>query len=289
MTAERIFAGDALLGEGACFEPESDRLWWVDILGRRVFCGNPEDGQIRHWEVESEVGACLPMVDGRRALVLRNSVIAFTPDGGPQETLWHGDEPANNRFNDACIAPDGTLWITSMDFDAEAETGALWRVTGDGNAVCAESGFACLNGPAFSPDGGTLYLSDTMQGRVFAYDHDPRSGALRNRRIHIDLGRFGGLADGMTVDRAGTLWLAQLTVGRVGGYAPDGAHVATIPVPVPMPTSVAFGGGDLRTLYITTARIIADDCDLAAWPDSGSVYAVRMDEPGLPSPAWSAL
>ncbi len=277
---EILFPCDAILGEGVNWDPEEQLLWWVDILGKMLFCGNPANGHIKSWPQDQEIGAALPAPNRKRALVMRDHVDLFDPSSGERHLFWKGEELPTNRFNDAGTDRLGNLWITSMDFDATAPTGALWRVTPQGKGRRVITGYPCLNGPVFSPDNLTLYMGDTMNGRVLAYDHDPATGDLTNERVFVDLGAFGGLSDGMAIDVEGCLWLSRVTAGRITRYAPDGSALATIAVPVPMVTSCTFGGVDMSTLYMTTARIIMDDIDLAAYPDSGAVFAVEAGVKG---------
>lgn len=281
MQAEVAFLCEAQLGEGASWDVARNRLWWVDILGKRVFCGDTDTGSVAAWDMPTEVGAAVGAADGRRALVLRDHVALFDAETGATERFWTGTERAENRFNDAGTDPEGCLWIASMDFDATAETGALWRLSRDGNANEMHGHYACVNGPVFAPDGRMIYFCDTMGGRVLKAPYVPDADALGPVRLHIDLGDFGGLSDGMAIDAEGCLWLARFTAGRVTRYDPDGAAMTTFALPVPMVTSLAFGGPDLGLLYATTARIILSATDLAAYPTSGSVYVLDPGVKGL--------
>jgi len=281
MQTEKRFASTALLGEGASWDADAQALWWVDILGRKLHRADPASGRIESWDQPTEIGASLAAADGRRVLVLRDRVELFEAASGARAIFWHGNEHATNRFNDAGLDRQGNLWVASMDFDATAPTGALWRVTPTGEATRVLGGYAVVNGPVFSPDGGTIYFADTMAGRIMACDHDAASGAVSDPRLFVALGPYDGLADGMAMDAEGCLWLARITAGRVTRYSPDGRALLTVAVPVPMVTSCAFGGADLSSLYITTARILLSDADLAAYPDSGSVFSVPVQTHGL--------
>jgi D-xylonolactonase len=205
----------------------------------------------------------------------------FDPANGARREVWRGTERAKNRFNDAGVDRAGNLWITSMDFDAEEPTRHLWRVDPRVEGRSVLGGYPVLNGPVFSPDDRTIYFADTMNGRVLRARHHPDLGSLGTPEILIDLGPFEGLADGMAIDSEGCVWLARITAGCVSRYAPDGPPLATIALPVPMVTSVAFGGPGLGTLFVTTARIILSERDLDAYPRSGSAFALRPGVKGL--------
>ena len=282
MQAEKLYASAALLGEGASWDADAQAFWWVDILGRKLYRADPASGRIETWDQPTEIGASIAAADGRRVLVLRDRVELFHPSSGARQVFWQGNEPATNRFNDAGMDRHGNLWVASMDFDATAPTGALWRVTPNGKATRVLGGYAVVNGPVFSPDGGTLYFADTMKGRIMVCDYDAASGAVSGPRLFVALGPYDGLADGMAMDAEGCLWTARITAGRITRYSPDGRPLLTVAVPVPMVTSCAFGGADLSNLYITTARILLNDADLGAYPDSGSVFCMTTQARGVP-------
>lgn len=288
MQAEKCFAATALLGEGASWDARGRALWWVDILGRKLYRGDMASGRIESWDQPTEIGASIASADGRRVLILRDRVEMFDPKSGSRQLFWQGCEPKTNRFNDATLDRRGNLWIASMDFDATAPTGALWRLTPEGEAIRVLGGYAVVNGPVFSPDGSTLYFADTMAGRIMACDHHAASGAVSEPRLFVALGRFDGLADGVALDAEGFIWLARITAGRVTRHDPNGQALLTVAVPVPMVTNCAFGGADLSILCMTTARILLNDADLAAYPESGSVYCVPTQMRGLPSIPFQA-
>ena len=270
-----------LLGEGILCLPDNEGLAWVDILGKKLMMSDMAGDNLRVFDQPDEIGAVVPAIADKLVLVRRNTVVGFDPQTGRTHELWTAAdiEPATNRFNDAAVDPFGNLWVCSMDFDAQLPTGALYRLTPSGTATVMATGFRCLNGPAFSPDGHTIYVGDTMGGQILAFDHDPDLETLQNRRVHIDFGPFDGLPDGMTVDAQANLWVCQVTSGRIGCFDPQGHKLKSIAVPVPIVTSCCFGGADLTTLYVTTARIILDDVDLAAYPNSGSIY--RFEDAGI--------
>lgn len=276
MKADLYIKRSELLGEGMLCLPEENKLYWVDILGKKLVCANTDGTDISEYEFETEVGAVLPAKDNSVVVVLRNSVALFSPQTRRVETVWQArdKEPPSNRFNDASIDHSGNLWVCSMDFDAAASSGALYRITPKGEAERVVGGYRCLNGPAFSPDGTTVYLADTMAGEIIAFEFDSQSGKVSNQRIFRKFGPFEGLPDGMTVDADGQIWVCHITAGRICRYDAKGDKTATVTLPVPMVTSCCFGGDNLSMLYATTARIILDETDLSAYPDSGSIYRV---------------
>ncbi|WP_380054066.1 SMP-30/gluconolactonase/LRE family protein [Falsihalocynthiibacter sp. SS001] len=284
MTVWQVARRSDTLGEGMMWLPDQERIAWVDILGKAFMTAAPDGSDVRTYPQPSEIGAVLPSSAGELILVRRREVVAFDEASEDERLIWSADdmELMSNRFNDATVDPAGNLWISSMDFDAKAQTGALWRLTPGGSATKQVEGFKCLNGPAVSNDGRVLYLGDTMEGEVLSFDLDLFSGKLSNRKVFVDLKPFGGLCDGMTIDSEGNVWICQITAGRIGCYNPEGDHIYSLALPVPMITSCCFGGPELRDLYITTARILLDDADLAAYPESGSLFAALTGVVGLP-------
>ncbi|MDA9989575.1 SMP-30/gluconolactonase/LRE family protein [Paracoccaceae bacterium] len=283
MESRLLLKREELLGEGILCLPDADLIAWVDILRKKLILSDSNGDNIRVLKQPSEIGAVLPSVTDDLILVLRNSVISFNPLSFSNREIWSAAEvePRTNRFNDATVDRLGNLWVGSMDFDAKSPSGILYRITPEGEANVMETGFRCINGPAFSINGKTIYVGDTMNGQVLAFDHDPVCGSLTNKRVHIDFGIFDGLPDGMTVDAQDNLWVCQITAGRISCFNSSGIKVRSIALPVPMVTSCCFGGPELTSLYATTARIILDTPDLNAFPDSGSIYLIESAGKGL--------
>lgn len=282
MKAELFLARQDILGEGILVQNDLNRICWIDILGKQLLIADLDGTNTQAFQQDSEIGAVLPSADTSLILVLRNTVVEFEPTAGTTRELWSAEalEPTSNRFNDAAIDPFGNLWIGSMDFDAAAPTGKLYRLRPDGQFDIVDQGYACLNGPAFSGDGKTVYVGDTMAGQVLAYTCDPATRATTDKRIFHTFGQFDGLPDGMAVYAADNLWVCQITAGRISCFAPDGTKLKSIALPVPMVTSCCFGGVEMSALFVTTARIILDQSDLEAFPQSGSLYRVDTNHFG---------
>jgi len=283
----------ALLGEGALWSPGLQALWWVDILGRRLYLSAPDGTPRRTWDFDEEVSAVAERADGRGlVLALRRGIAHFEPFGDgavPRYLHCPPAEPAGNRFNDGKCDARGHFWAGSMDFDAQAPTGRLYRYGADGRCTVQDEGFAVCNGPAWSPDGRTLYFNDTAGGRTLAYAVDA-AGHLGERRLWRRWDAAAdGLPDGMTTDALGRLWIAHWGGGCVTCHDPDsGRELRRIELPVSQVTSCAFGGPDLRTLYITSAAVGLDDAARAAQPLAGSLFAADVDTPGLPAHHYGA-
>ncbi|MFG2819950.1 SMP-30/gluconolactonase/LRE family protein [Kitasatospora sp. NPDC048365] len=193
------------------------------------------------------------------------------PEGGAATAM---------RMNDAVCDPAGRFWATSMDTGAARAAGSLWRLDPDGAVVRVLTGLTVPNGPAFSPDGRTLYLADSARGLVAAYPVEPDSGALGPGRRFAAVTGADGRPDGMAVDDDGCLWVALWGGGRVRRYAPDGRVLDEPAVPTAHPSSVAFGGG---LMFVTTARHRLERPDALA----GAVLARPSGVSARPAAAWA--
>ena len=282
-----VWPAGATLGEGTCWSPRSASLWWVDILERRLYRYRPADGARSEWRFDEEVSAVAERRDGPGLIItLRRGFARFDPDRDAAPVYLHrpASEPAGNRFNDGKCDAAGRFWGGTMDYACEAPTGALYRFDADGTCVRHAVDFAVTNGPTWSGDQRTMFFNDTVRGRVHAFDADPDTGALSNQREWLRLARGDGLPDGMTTDAAGRVWIAHWGGACVSCHDPaSGAELGRIALPTAHITNCAFGGADLRTLFITSARSGLTPQQLADQPLAGGLFAIELAEPGLPA------
>jgi sugar lactone lactonase YvrE len=281
-----VWDAAATLGEGTCWSPRTQALWWVDILERRLYRHGSVDGARASWAFDEEISAVAERASEPGLVVtLRRGYALFDPDApNPIARYLHrpADEPASNRFNDGKCDAQGRFWGGTMDAACEARTGALYRYDADGTCVRHEVGYAVTNGPTWSADGRTMYFNDTVRGRINAFDFDAASGALSNQREWLRLARGDGLPDGMTTDAAGRLWIAHWGGACVSCHDPvSAAELGRIALPTSHITNCAFGGPDLRTLYITSARSGLSDEQLKAEPLAGGLFSIEVGEPGM--------
>jgi D-xylonolactonase len=278
-----IWEVQATLGEGVLWHAERGQVWFVDIKGRRIHRCAADGSARRSWDAPGQVSFIVPSSDGGMVCSLEDGLYRFIEDSGAFEPLARveADVPGN-RFNDGHVDARGRLWFGSMD-DAESQpTGALYRF--DGTSVrTMDDGYIITNGPAISPDGGTLYHTDTLDKRVYAFDL-AQDGSLSNKRTFVEIAD-GGYPDGMAVDVDGHLWVATFGGWRIDRFDAAGAKVGEVRFPCANVTKLAFGGDDLRTVYATTARKGLSDDELAAQPLAGALFTFRVETPGLPQHA----
>jgi sugar lactone lactonase YvrE len=265
------------LGEGPAWDARSGELLWVDILGECAYAYRPANGTIRSLPVGQPAGAIVPRAAGGYALAVRDG-FAFLDEAGEltMAAPVEADRPLN-RMNDGKCDRLGRFWAGTMATVHEPGAGSLYRLEADGEVVKALSGVTISNGLGWSPDGRTMYYTDTATGGVDAFDFDEPTGQINGRRRLIDIPPGRGLPDGLAVDEKGCLWVALYDGAALCRYRPDGTLCTTIGFPVSLVTSCAFGGPDLRDLYVTTA---ADRHP--GEPLAGAVFRCRPGVAGLP-------
>jgi sugar lactone lactonase YvrE len=195
-------------------------------------------------------------------------------------------DPATHRFNDGRVDRQGRFWVGSMNERRDANSAALYRLETDARLTRVLDGVMVSNGLAWSPDGRTLYHADTPAHVVRAHDFDAATGAPSHERTFARWTGETDRPDGAAVDSEGNYWIAFYRGGKVLQIAPDGRILREHAFPCPCPTMPAFGGPDLKTLYVTSARDNRPAEELARHPQSGSLFAMRVEVPGLPEPRY---
>lgn len=270
----------ATLGEGVLWDAAAAQVWFADIKGRRIHRCAADGGRQRSWDAPGQVSFIVRASDGGMVCSLDDGLYRFDDETGAFTPLLavEADLPGN-RFNDGHVDAQGMLWFGSMDDAEEAPSGALYRFDG---AVAArvDADYIITNGPAVSPDGRTLYHTDTLAKRIYAFDL-ASDGSLSGKRPFVEIGD-GGYPDGMAVDAEGHLWVATFGGWRIDRFDGSGNKVGEVRFPCANVTKLAFGGADLRTVYATTARKGLSVDELAAQPLAGGLFSFRVETPGLP-------
>jgi len=277
----------SLLGEAPYWTARDGTLTWVDMLAPAVHRWTPaptgrRGPPVRSWPVARLTSVAVPRRAGGFVLAQPSGLRLFDPERGLDEPFVHPEaKRAGNRYNDGKCDPRGRLWIGSMDPGGQPGRGSLLRVDPDGGWHRVDTGFTVPNGIGFSPAADTLYFVESAGRTVFAYDFDLRRATLSRRRTFASWPE-GVKPDGLAVDAEGGVWIAIWDGWRVERWSADGRLLRTIRLPVPRPTSVAFGGRDLATLYVTSARVRLATDVLERAPLSGGVFAFAPGVRGTP-------
>ena len=279
----------AILGEGPVWDTSRQCLWFVDIKQHLLHRFDPADAALQSWLAPEQIGWALPAADGSLLVGVRGGLHRFDPAGGQFSLLQPVERHIpGNRLNDATADAAGAVWFGSMD-DAELEdSGHIYRYA-DGRVL--DSGLApvCItNGPALSPDGRTLYHTDTLGQRIFASTLGS-DGMPHDTRVFARIEEGAGYPDGPTVDSEGCVWTGLFAGWALRRYDPRGRLLATVRLPVANVTKLAFGGADLTTAFVTTARKGLNSAELADQPGAGDLFTFSVDVPGLPVTAAQAL
>ncbi len=287
-----IIETDAILGESPVWSARDGGLYWIDIKAPAIHRFDPATRIDTAWPVAQEIGSIALRRGGGLVAGLRDGLALVGPDLTTVE--WIADpEPDKpmNRFNDGKCDRQGRFWSGTMydppgppkTYFEREPVGILYRLDGDHRCHAMAHDILVSNGLAWSPDGTVMYFTDSPRRAIWAYDFDTATGGLGERRIFAEIpdapGR--GTGDGATVDAEGFYWSAEFRGSRLVRYAPDGAVDRTVELPASRPTSCAFGGQGLATLFVTSARIMLSEAELAAEPHAGDLFALDVGVCGL--------
>jgi sugar lactone lactonase YvrE len=280
---------DAIVGESPAWNASENLLYWVDITRAVIHRYNPTSGLGEKFKVPQPVSALAFREKGGLVLALREGFAFFDPLTGELEMI--SDPESNlpdNRFNDAKCDPQGRFWGGTMSNTRWDEpSGSLYRLDPDLRVTKMRGEVVCSNGMGWSPDGRTMYHTESFRYAIYAFDFDSSSGGISNRRVFATVDeKSGAFPDGLTVDEDGFIWSVHNAVGKVVRYNPRGVIVAEVEVPVPRPCGCTFGGEGYDRLYITTARETLTDETLREKPLCGSVFVVEPGVKGFPEPLF---
>jgi sugar lactone lactonase YvrE len=286
-----VVASDAVheLAEGPRWDDATQTLSWVDIRKGQVFQGVLADDAVtltHRYDVDDTVGAALPSTDRGLIVAAHDRLVAVAADGRRRATGPVIERDRMLRLNDAAVDPLGRVLVGSLATDHRSSAAALFRLEHDGSVTTVRDGLDLANGIGWSPDGGTIYLADSMAATVWKASYDVDSGEPRSWSPLITVD--DGLPDRLCVDTEGRLWVAMWNGARVACFAPTGELLETIAMPVPHVTAVAFVGPHRDRLLVTSARDELDDEARARYPDSGRLFLVDVTATGLPTNRWRA-
>jgi len=283
------------LGESPFWHPQEHKLYWVDIPGKRLLRADAKGGTLQAWDMPSEPGCIAPARAGGLVVALRHGVFRARQWGGALTLITTLPYDSSRvRANDGKCDALGRFWVGTIDEPKSHQAAELFSIDcRSGTAVVQRQAGGALtaNGLAWSPDNRQLYWADTPAHIVHGWDYDLQANQLSGHRLHLQFtpkpagwtfadASYQGRPDGAAVDAQGNYWVAMFEGGRVCQFAPDGRLLQTLPTPAQCPTMPCFGGEDLQTLYLTSARHGRSAAELARFPDSGAVFFTRVQTPG---------
>jgi sugar lactone lactonase YvrE len=275
-------AGRAILAEGPVWDARRGELLWVDIVAGAIHTYGPETGVTHRIDLGENVG-CVALTRDPGTLVgaLRSGWYWVDLEDGTKAPIAPlPDGAANQRFNDGSVDAAGRLLTGTLEDGEENPVGRLIRLDPDLRHRVVDSGFLCSNGLAWSLDERWLYFVDSRRDVIFRYSYDAETGKVGQRELFLDTTPFHGIPDGIEIDLDGLLWCAFWDGGRVIAFDDAGTPRVELSVPAPRPTSIAFGGPDLCTLFVTSASYGLSNETLAAWPHAGSVFQIERPTAG---------
>jgi sugar lactone lactonase YvrE len=275
------------LGEGPAWDDRNNALYQADIVNNTIYRFAATGAVEGKWTFPGPVGALGLTESGKLVVALRHTVGIFDPANGNWRAIAEieTEKGDDTRLNDGKVGPDGAFWVGSMDDRPERPRdalGALYRVTADGRVEKKRDGLQVSNGLAFSPDGKTMFHSDSSAGWLDRWDLDPATGWISNQKRIVDFAPGVGNPDGAATDIDGNYWSAGITAQCVNKFSPDGKLLEKHPVPVFAPTMPCFGGKDLRTLYLTSLRVGRPADQLAKYPPTGITLVGAAPVAGSP-------
>jgi sugar lactone lactonase YvrE len=283
--AEVAVAGGFELGEGPVWDVSRGLLWWVDILAGHVHAIDPSTGARTRFDAGDPVAAVGLTSAGGLVLALVDGFALASADGQDLTRVpGFSIDRTTIRFNDGKPDPWGNFVAGTMAWDESGHPpGSLYRLSPDGAVTELFSDVGLSNGLDWTDDRRLFYYADSNIGRVDLFDTDPDTGALSGRRPFVTVPEADYVPDGLTLDAEGCLWLAVWESGELRRFTPDGRLDTVVRLPARQVTSAAFGGPDLGTLYITTARQGYTDADRREHPHAGDIFACTPGVTGRPA------
>ncbi|MBM3517473.1 MAG: SMP-30/gluconolactonase/LRE family protein [Alphaproteobacteria bacterium] len=272
------------LGEGPVWDGREQALYFTDILGKTLNRFDPASSEHKVWALPEHISCFGLRAAGGAVVALRTGIHFFDLEAGAL-TPWVDPEEADprTRFSDGKVDRQGRFWAGTMPYTDFSPICSLYRFDPDRSWRKMQDGLIIANGIGWSPDGRTMYHTDSLVWRIYAYDFEAVSGTISNRRVFVEVPKEHGVPDGLTVDAESCVWSAQFDGWRVVRYTPEGAIERTVMMPVQRPTSCMFGGPDLDVLYVTSGgRGASERGEFRQSPHDGGLFAFSPGVRGLP-------
>ncbi len=275
------------LGEGPLWDPQSQRLYWIDSFGPAVHRCDATGGERKTWLLPESIGSMALCESGGAVVSLKSGFHFLDFETGAVRRIVDPDPGKPRlRMNDGKVDRAGRFVAGYMDEEESDPLASLFRLDSDLTVAKLDQDIVCSNGPCWSPDGATFYFADSFAKVIYAYDYDLASGNVANRRVFASFEELRGFPDGATVDSEGFLWSVEVFSGRLIRFAPDGTIDRILGLPVSSTTSISFGGPDLDIAFITSMARPID----GVWPkeaEAGGLFAIHgLGVTGLPEPRF---
>ena len=296
MDAWLVLAAGDMVGESLAWDDQRGRLTWVDIIGRRIHALDPTTGDHRIWSLSKRPTSLVLRADGGALVGLERHICRWDWEGEPEPVLEVEPDLPENRLNEGAVGPDGAFWLGTMHqnireddgpADIPGPAGRLYRYAPDGTLTRVSEDLFGITNTLVWPAPDRLLTADTLANAFYEY-RIGEGGRLSGRRI-LQEGFGRGRPDGSTLDAEGYVWTARVAGGAcLTRMAPDGRLDRIVELPCSWPTSCTFGGEDLRTLFITSARFTMSPEHLAANPQEGALFALDVGVAGRPAHRFGA-
>ncbi|MBI9104870.1 MAG: SMP-30/gluconolactonase/LRE family protein [Spirochaetales bacterium] len=269
------------LGEGPFWHRDKGLLYWVDIEGKLFHIYDPESGENNSYKTPLTIGAVVPASNYGFIAAADNGFYRYTPEENRMDAIKIIDGiPPGCRMNDGKCDPAGRFWAGTIGPDSQA---SLYRLGADYSVGVMEKGVTVSNGLVWDTGRSLMYYIDTPTRTVVSYNYQKSTGSISDKQVVIHVPANLGYPDGMTIDGEGKLWIALWNGGCLTRWDPDsGELLEAIDIPAKNVTSCAFGGEQLDTLFITTAKTGMSDDDLERYPLAGSLFSVKPGVKGHP-------
>ena len=282
MKASLLLDAKATLAEGPFWHPEEQLLYWVDIEQGYLHIYNPETKEDRLLPTGTRIGEVVPVKGDGAIVALQNGLHKIDTQTGALEFITN-PLAEDIRFNDGRCDPSGRFWIGSMALDERNGAAALYRFDKDKSIHLMLDNVSISNGIVWTSDKKKMYYVDSPTKQITEFDYDDITGEISNRRVAVDI-KIDGFPDGMIIDNEDKLWTALWGGCAVARWDPETSELLQkIEVDALHVSACTFGGKNLNTLYITTARKGLNAAQLEEYPLSGSLFAIDLDIKGVPT------
>ncbi|MGO9606029.1 MAG: SMP-30/gluconolactonase/LRE family protein [Candidatus Binataceae bacterium] len=286
ITIERIGGVKNKLGEGPVWDVAEKALYWIDGNAPAIYRLDPKTNDIRSWKTPKPIGSLALREKGGAVLALSDGFYLFDFESGEAKQIGGPVARPGTTFNDGKTDARGRFIAGTLDAKFAGPIGSIYSLDASLKYTTLEPAIGCTNGPCFSPDNRTFYCADSVSRTISAYDYDLAAGTVSSKRLFATIKGLGGVPDGATVDAEGHLWSAIAGGGKIVCYNPDGSIARIVEVPVPIITSVMFGGDNLDVVYATS--IGEKTLRMEPGADGGSLFAIKgLGVRGKPEPRFA--